>query len=70
MIDNKSMFKISYGLYVLFSKDEKDNGCIINTVTQITSNPVTLMIAVNKSNYTEKTIAINDSVPTSAVTSL
>ena len=57
MIDNTAMFKISYGLYVLFSKDEKDNGCIINTATQLTSDPLTLMIAVNKNNYTEKIIS-------------
>ncbi len=57
MIDNTAMFKLSYGLYVLFSKDEKDNGCIINTATQLTAEPLTLMIAVNKNNYTEKTIS-------------
>lgn len=56
MIDNTAMFKISYGLYVLFSKSEKDNGCIINTTVQLTSEPLTLMIAVNKNNYTEKMI--------------
>ncbi len=57
MIDNTAMFKISYGLYVLFSKSEKDNGCIINTTVQLTSDPLTLMIAVNKNNYTEKMIS-------------
>ena len=50
------MFNISYGLYVLTSKTEKDNGCIINTVNQITDNPKRISIAVNKNNYTCKMI--------------
>ena len=56
MIDNTAMFKLSYGLFVLFAKTDKDNGCIINTATQITSDPLTLTIAVNKNNYNEKMI--------------
>ena len=52
-MDNNSLFKISYGLYVVTSKEgEKDNGCIINTVMQVTSNPLMLAIAVNKANCT------------------
>ena len=50
------MFNISYGLYVLTSKTDKDNGCIINTVNQITDNPRRISIAVNKNNYTCKMI--------------
>jgi flavin reductase (DIM6/NTAB) family NADH-FMN oxidoreductase RutF/rubredoxin len=54
----KAMFNISYGLYVLTaSLDGKDNGCIINTVTQVTSDPNQITIAVNKSNYTRDMIA-------------
>lgn len=53
----KAMFKLSYGLYVLTAKEnEKDNGCIINTVTQVTSDPNRITIAVNKSNYTHDMI--------------
>ena len=52
-IDSATMFKLSYGLFVLSAKDgEKDNGCIINTVTQITQNPLRISIAVNKANLT------------------
>ena len=37
---NKSaMYKMGYGLYVLTAKGGKDNGCIINTAMQITTNP-------------------------------
>lgn len=56
-MDTKALFKIGYGLYVLTAKDgEKDNGCIINTVMQVTSDPCQIAIAVNKLNYTNKMI--------------
>ena len=55
-MDTKALFKIGYGLYVLTAKDEKDNGCIINTVMQVTSNPLQVAIAVNKRNYTNEII--------------
>lgn len=52
-MDTKALFKIGYGLYVLTANEgEKDNGCIINTVNQVTSEPCQLAIAVNKRNYT------------------
>ncbi|MCL2634121.1 MAG: flavin reductase [Oscillospiraceae bacterium] len=52
-----AMFKIPCGLFLLTTKDsDKDNGCIINTVMQITDNPKRIAIAVNKANYTHKTI--------------
>lgn len=53
-----AMHKLTYGLFVLTTKDgSKDNGCIINTVTQITSEPNRISIAINKSNYTHDMIA-------------
>lgn len=56
-IDVKALFKISYGLFVLTAKDEKkDNGCIINTVMQITSSPNRITAVVNKNNYTHDMI--------------
>ncbi|MBR1908576.1 flavin reductase [bacterium] len=64
------MFNISYGLYLLSAKDEKqrDCGCIINTVNQITDGPKRITIAVNKQNYTceviDKTETFNISVLT------
>ena len=65
-MDTKALFKIGYGLYVLTAQDEKDNGCIINTVMQVTSNPLQVAIAVNKRNYTnamiQKTRKFNISV--------
>ncbi len=52
----KALFNIPYGLYVLTAKDEKDNGCIINTLQQVTSTPTKISITVNKDNYTTKMI--------------
>ncbi|MBR2215064.1 MAG: flavin reductase [Selenomonadaceae bacterium] len=60
-MENKAMFRISYGLYVLTANaDGKDNGCIINTVTQVTSEPNQITIAVNKNNFTQDMIAASD----------
>jgi len=57
-MDNTAFFKLSYGLFVLIAKDgEKDNGCIINTVMQVSQNPDTFAISVNKENYTNDMIA-------------
>jgi flavin reductase (DIM6/NTAB) family NADH-FMN oxidoreductase RutF/rubredoxin len=49
----KALYKISYGLYVVTSrKGEKLNGQIANTVFQITSEPPTVAVSINKSNLT------------------
>lgn len=56
-MDKKAMFKLSYGLYVLTAnQDGFDNGCIINTASQITSSPNRISIAVNKTNKTHDMI--------------
>jgi len=56
-IDNSAMFKLSYGLFVITTRDgERDNGCIVNTVTQITDAPKRISVAVNKANYTHDII--------------
>lgn len=57
MIEPNAMFKLSYGLFVLTAKDGgKDNGCIINTVMQVTDTPKRISIAVNKANFTHDMI--------------
>ena len=57
-MDTKALFKIGYGLYVLTANENnKDNGCIINTVMQVTSDPCMVAIAVNKKNYTNEMIS-------------
>ena len=56
-MDTKTLFNIGYGLYVLTANnDGKDNGCIINTVMQVTSDPLQIAICVNKMNYTNEMI--------------
>lgn len=51
------MFNLSYGLFILTAKDgEKDNGCIVNTVGQVTSQPNRISLTVNKANYTHDMI--------------
>ena len=68
-MDKKALNNIGYGLYVLTVKDgDIDNGCIINTAMQVTSNPLKMFVAVNKENYTceilQKTKEFNLSVLT------
>lgn len=53
----KALHKISYGLYVVSAhRDEAINGQIANTVFQITSQPATLAVSINKNNYTHECI--------------
>lgn len=71
-ISSEAMFKIPYGLFLLSSKNgEKDCGCIINTVQQITDSPKQIAIAVNNANFThnciEKTKQFNISVLSESV---
>lgn len=56
-MDNRAMYRLSYGLFVLTAReDDKDNGCIINTAVQVTTEPNCITIAVNKKNYTHDMI--------------
>lgn len=52
-----AMQKLSYGLFVVTSKNaKKQNGCITNTVMQVTTTPNVITLAVNKQNYTHDLI--------------
>lgn len=56
-MDTNALFNIGYGLYVLTTRhNDIDNGCIVNTVTQVTSNPLQIAVTVNKGNYTHELI--------------
>lgn len=66
-MDGKAMYNLTYGLFLLTAKDgNKDNGCIVNTVVQVTTQPNRITVAVNKANYTcemiQKTGEFNVSV--------
>ena len=50
--DLSALFNIGYGLYVITSNDgKKDNGLIVNTVTQVTNTPNRIAVTINKENY-------------------
>ncbi|MCI8771142.1 MAG: flavin reductase [Lachnospiraceae bacterium] len=56
-MDKSALFHLEYGLYLLSARDKKDNACIINTVMQVTDNPVQICVAVNHANLTHDMIA-------------
>ena len=56
--DLTALFNIGYGLYVVTSNDgKKDNGLIVNTVTQVTNTPNRIAVTINKENYSHHVIA-------------
>lgn len=55
--DMTALFKIGYGLYVVTCNDgKKDNGLIVNTVTQLTDTPNRVAVNINKQNYSHHVI--------------
>ena len=55
--DMNALFNIGYGLYVVTCNDgKKDNGLIVNTVTQVTNTPNRLAVTINKENYSHHVI--------------
>ncbi len=55
--DMSALFRIGYGLYVVTSNDGgRDNGLIVNTVTQVSDNPNRIAVNINKANYSHHVI--------------
>ena len=55
--DMNALFNIGYGLYVVTSRDgDRDNGLIVNTVTQVTNTPNRVAVTINKQNYSHHVI--------------
>ena len=55
--DLTALFNIGYGLYVVTSNDGKrDNGLIVNTVTQVTNSPNRIAVTISKENYSHHII--------------
>ena len=55
--DLTALFNIGYGLYVVTSNDgQKDNGLIVNTVSQVTNTPNRIAVTINKQNYSHHVI--------------
>ncbi|MBQ3019391.1 MAG: flavin reductase [Clostridia bacterium] len=68
-MEKEAMYKLTYGLFVLTTTDgEKQNGCIVNTVSMITDSPKRITVFVNNANYSaellKKTGVFNVSVLT------
>lgn len=55
-MNDKAMYQLTYGLFVLSSTGSKDNACIINTAGQVTATPNRVSFAVNKTNFTHDLI--------------
>ena len=56
-MNTKALYKLNYGIYVVSSKkDDKFNAQIANTVFQITSEPPTIAVSINKNNLTHEFI--------------
>ncbi len=55
--DLTALFNIGYGLYVVTSNDgSRDNGLIVNTVSQVTNTPNRIAVTINKQNYSHHVI--------------
>jgi flavin reductase (DIM6/NTAB) family NADH-FMN oxidoreductase RutF len=55
--DLTALFRLGYGLYVVTCNDgKKDNGLIVNTVTQVTNTPNRVAVTINKDNYSHHVI--------------
>ena len=55
--DMTALFRIGYGLYVVTCNDgKKDNGLIVNTVSQVAENPTKIAVTINKVNYSHHVI--------------
>lgn len=56
-MNTNPLFNIQYGLFVITTAyDGRDNGCITNTVAQVTAQPNRISVAINKVNYTNKMV--------------
>ncbi len=67
-MDNKAMYKLSYGLFVVTAKvGDKVNGCITNTALQVASEPNQIAVAINKANLTHDMVMENKKLNISVI---
>ena len=60
-MDKKVLRNLSYGVYVVTSREKDKNvGCIANSIMQVTSNPSVIAVSINHDNYTNKVIKENN----------
>lgn len=68
-MDMAAMYKLSYGLFVVSTNDNgKHNGCIVNTITQVTPQPNRVTVTINKQNLTHDMILKTNTFTASVLT--
>lgn len=55
-MDKNVLKKLSYGMYIVGANDNKNVGCVVNTIVQITSDPIVVAVSINHNNYTNEVI--------------
>ena len=56
-MDIQAFFKMTYGLYIVSTRfEDQDCGCIVNTLVQVTAEPIKMAVAISKNNLTEQLI--------------
>lgn len=56
-MDKTAFFNLSYGVYLCTSWDQgRPVGCVANSAMQITSEPATIAVSINRENYTHRCI--------------
>ena len=69
MMNQNALFQIGYGLYfVAANENGKDNACIVNTVMQVTQNPIRLLVSVSNQNLTHDMIKNTGKLTVSVLT--
>jgi len=69
MMNQNALFQIGYGLYLVAANENgKDNACIVNTVMQVTQNPIRLLVSVSNQNLTHDMIKNTGKLTVSVLT--
>lgn len=69
MLNQNTLFQIGYGLYLVAANESgKDNACIVNTVMQVTQNPIRLLVSVSNQNLTHDMIKNTGKLTVSVLT--
>lgn len=69
MMNQNALFQIGYGLYLVAANENgKDNACIVNTVMQVTQNPIRLLVSVCNQNMTHDMIKSTGKLTVSVLT--
>lgn len=69
MIDFEALFRLSYGIYIISSHgNDTLGGCLVNTVFQLTAEPVRIGVSVAKANQTHDLITAGGTLAVTVVT--